>query len=155
MLGPGGEDGGGEAHRSRGAGGVGGRLLERRAAGELRSADVRAAAASLGIGERTLWGWLSAGAEAPRRKARARYEITQADRDGYAKWRGNVAALHRERLAARGEHGVPSLRRLQEAFARDMTPAERAAAVEGIEGQRRHQVYLRWGSGPAQRAVGI
>jgi putative transposase len=120
-----------------------GRLLERRAAGQLCSADVRAAAASLGIGERTLWGWLSHGAEPPRRKARARYEITEADRDGYAKWRGNVAALHRERLAA-GERGVPSLRRLQEAFARDMTPAERAAAVEGVEGQRRHQVYLRW-----------
>jgi putative transposase len=119
-----------------------GRLLERRAAGQLCSADVRAAAASLGIGERTLWGWLSHGAEPPRRKARARYEITEADRDGYAKWRGNVAALHRERLAA-GERGVPSLRRLQEAFARDMTPAERAAAVEGVEGQRRHQVYLR------------
>jgi len=119
------------------------RLLERRAAGELRSADVRAAAASVGISERTLWGWLSTGNEAPRRKARARYEITQADRDGYAKWRGNVAAWHRERLAS-GEPGVPSLRRLQEAFARDLTPAERGAAVEGIEGQRRHQVYLRW-----------
>lgn len=120
-----------------------GRLRQRRAAGELRSADVRAAAASLGIGERTLWGWLNDGAEAVRRKARVRYEITQADRDGYAKWRGNVAALHRERLAS-GEQGVPSLRRLQEAFARDLTPAERAAAVEGVEGQRRHQVYLRW-----------
>ncbi|MCA1835218.1 MAG: hypothetical protein LC721_02295 [Actinobacteria bacterium] len=120
-----------------------GRLLERRAAEQLRSADVRAAAASLGIGERTLWGWLSKGGEQPRRKVRARYEITETNCDGYAKWRGNVAAWHRERLAD-GEQGVPSLRRLQEAFARDVTPAERAAAVDGVEGRRRHQVYLRW-----------
>jgi putative transposase len=58
-------------------------------------------------------------------------------------WRGNIAALRQARLAA-GEQGVPALRTLQEAFARDLTPGQRAAAVEGVEGRRRHEVYLRW-----------
>ncbi len=30
------------------------------------------------------------------------------------------------------------------AFTRDLTPGERAAVVDGTEGRRRHQVYLRW-----------
>jgi putative transposase len=118
-----------------------GRLRERRAAGDLHTGDVRQAAAGLGITERTLWAWL-ADERWSGRKPRARYEITEADRDAYAKWRGNIAAIHRERVAA-GEV-VPSLRRLQEAFARDMSPGERAAAVDGVEGRRRHEVYLRW-----------
>jgi len=39
---------------------------------------------------------------------------------------------------------VPPLRTLQRAFAGQLTAAERAAAVEGAEGRRRHEVYLRW-----------
>jgi putative transposase len=56
-------------------------------------------------------------------------------------WRGNVAALWRDRIK-RGEPVSP-LRTLQRAFAEQMSPGERAAAVEGAEGRRRHQVYLR------------
>jgi putative transposase len=120
------------------------RLRERKAVGALRSADVQAAAAALAVSERTVWRWI-AGDEPARteRRPRARYEITEADRDGYADRRGNIAALRRARLAA-GEQGVPALQTLQEAFARDLTPAERAAVVEGVEGWRRHEVYLRW-----------
>lgn len=118
-------------------------LRERRAAGGLTSAEVRQAAARLGIGERTVWGWLADGACASGRHPRVRYEITDADRAAYFAWRGNVAALYRVRVAA-GEQGLPSLRRLQAAFTRDLTPAQRAAAVDGIDGQRRHEVYLRW-----------
>ncbi|SFO44386.1 putative transposase [Pseudonocardia ammonioxydans] len=119
------------------------RLQEMRAAGELTSAQVRQAAAEVGIGERTLWRWLGAvGPPPPRRARRGRYEITEVDRDAYAAWRGNVAAVHRELHA--GTADGPSLRRLQYAFARDLTPAERAAAVDGVEGRRRHEVYLRW-----------
>jgi putative transposase len=39
---------------------------------------------------------------------------------------------------------VPALRTFQAAIARELTPMERAAAAEGREGQRRHQVYVRW-----------
>jgi putative transposase len=41
---------------------------------------------------------------------------------------------------------VPPLRTLQRAFAQQMSPGERAAVVEGVEGRRRHEVYLRWES---------
>lgn len=126
------------------------RLRARRAAGELTSAQVREAAAGVGVGERTVWGWLAADPGRLVRRRRARYEITEADRDGYADWRGNVAAVHRELHA--GRVGAPSLRRLQEAFARDLTPGERAAAREGVEGRRRHEVYLRWAP-PARNAL--
>jgi putative transposase len=119
------------------------RLREQRMTGGLRSADVRAIAAQLGIGERTVWRWLATSMDSPRRRRRRdRYQITEADRDAYADWRGNVAAVHRALHA--GSPEGPSLRRLQVAFARDLTPGERAAAVEGSEGRRRHEVYLRW-----------
>lgn len=114
-------------------------LRERRAAGELTSAHVRQAAAEIGIGQRTLWGWLAADPARLTPRPRARYEITEADRDAYAAWRGNVAAVHRELHA--GSLDGPSLRWLQKAFARDLTPAERAAARDGVDGRRRHEVY--------------
>jgi len=116
------------------------RLREQRAGGGPTSAQVREAAAALGVGERTVWRWL--GAETLSRRPRARYEPTEADRDAYWAWRGNVAAVRRERVAAGVE--MPSLRCLQAAFARVVTPGERGAVVEGVEGRRRHEVYLRW-----------
>lgn len=36
------------------------------------------------------------------------------------------------------------MRTLQRAFDRELTPGERAAVVDGVEGRRRHEVYLRW-----------
>jgi putative transposase len=33
---------------------------------------------------------------------------------------------------------------LQRAFATQLTPGQRAAARDGVEGRRRHEVYLRW-----------
>ena len=71
------------------------RLREQRMTGELRSADVRAIAAQLGIGECTVWRWLATPVDSPRRRRRDRYQITEADRDAYADWRGNIAAVHR------------------------------------------------------------
>lgn len=82
-------------------------------------------------------------------RPRRGYQLSEADRDAYLDWRGNVAALWRDRVA-RGE-SVPPLWTLQRAFAKQMSPGERAAAVEGVEGRRRHQVYLRWES-PARNA---
>jgi hypothetical protein len=60
------------------------RLRERKAVGALGSAEVRAAAAALAVSERTVWRWI-AGDEQARtgRRRRARYEITETDRDDY------------------------------------------------------------------------
>jgi putative transposase len=100
----------------------------------------------LGVSERTVWRSLAdenlAVEKASTRSSVRRYLLTEADRDAYLDWRGNVAALWRDRVA-RGE-SVPPLRTLQRAFAEQLTPAERAAAVDGVEGRRRHEVYLRW-----------
>lgn len=118
------------------------RLQEQRTVGTLTRAAVRRAAVGVGVAERTVWGWLAVEPGALVRRPRARYEITEADRDAFAQWHGNVAAVHRALHA--GQVGAPSLRRLQEAFVRDLSSGERAAAVEGVEGRRRHEVYLRW-----------
>ncbi|MGH3097704.1 MAG: Mu transposase C-terminal domain-containing protein [Streptosporangiales bacterium] len=117
------------------------RLRAERDAGKLTSARVRQAAALVGAGERSVWRWLTAD-DVQRRPRRERYELTQDDITVYYDWRGNVAAVHRALHA--DQLGGPSLRSLQEAFARDLTPGERAAAVDGVEGRRRHEVYLRW-----------
>ncbi len=121
------------------------RLRDQRGGRGLTSAKVREAAAAMGVTEGAVWGWLASGQEAP--SSRGRYEVTQADRDAYWAWRGNVAAVRRERLAAGAT--MPSLRTLHGAFARAMTPAERAAVADGVEGRRRHEVYLRWAPEPA------
>lgn len=62
--------------------------------------------------------------------------LSQAELDDYAAWRGNVAAMRRA-LIARGKADVPLLRTLQRAFARELSPAQRAGAAEGVEGWRR------------------
>ena len=118
------------------------RLREQRAAGTLNAAQVRGAAAGVGVAERTVWAWLAQDPGDPGRRPRTHYVITEADRDAYADNSGNIAAVHRALHA--GRPGSPSLRRLQEAFVRDLRPGERAALVEGAEGRRRHEVYLRW-----------
>ena len=121
------------------------RLSEQRAGSGPTSASVRDAAAAIGVTERSVWGWLAS--ETLSRRPRARYEVTEADRDAYWAWRGNVAAVRRERVAAGAR--MPSVQTLYTAFARALTPAERAAAADGVEGRRRHEVYLRWA--PAAR----
>lgn len=126
------------------------RLRDRQDAGELTGAVVRTAASELGVDARTVWRWLAAPATATRRPRTGRYEITEDDREAYEEWRGNVAAVYRDRHA--GRPGSPSLRRLQVAFRRDLTPGERAAARDGVDGQRGHQVYLRWAP-PARNAL--
>lgn len=131
------------------------RLREKRATGATISADVRRVAAGLLVAESTVWRWLATSTDTapsddtggedqqPERPVRAGYVLTDADRDGYLDWCGNIAAMRRARIAA-GERDVPPLRTLQRAFARQLTASERAAAVDGVEGRRRHEVYLRW-----------
>lgn len=118
------------------------RLRRQRAEGQVSSADVRAVAVALVVSERTVWRWLTGPDVTAAGTERARYELTEADRDDYADWRGNITGLWRARQA-RGEQ-VPPLRTLQRAFARELTASERAAVVDGVEGRRRHEVYLRW-----------
>ena len=115
-----------------------------RRAGRLTGSDVRAAAEALAVSDRTVWRWLTREVDEAggQRALRGCYELTEADRDGYADWNGNVAALHRDRVG-KGE-AVVSLRTLQRAFARELTPGERAAVADGVAGRRRHEVYLRW-----------
>lgn len=105
----------------------------------LLSQRVRQAAEGAGVSERTLWRWLRDGA--PAEHPGGGYQLTDADLDEYVSHRGNMAAVWRA-LHANGDG--PSLRTLQRAFDRDLRPGERAAVVEGAEGRRRHQVYLRW-----------
>jgi len=120
------------------------RLREKKASGAAITADVRRAATGLSVSERTVWGWLGRDERGEEGEpSRRHYELTEADLDEYAAWRGNVAAVRRVRLEA-GDQDMPPLRTLQRAFAAQLTPGQRAAVVDGTEGWRRHQVYLRW-----------
>lgn len=117
------------------------RLMQKRAIGGSITSEVRRAADGLLVAPSTVWRWLATDSGGGRK--RKRYEITEADRDAYVDRRGNIAAAHRDRLGS-VDGRVPPLRTLQRAFARDLTPAERAAAVDGVDGRRRHEIYLRW-----------
>jgi putative transposase len=142
------------------------RLGQLRAAGQLTAGHVRLAAAGLGVTERTVWRWLRLpGGQRDAPAARARYQLSQADREAYARYRGNVAAVHRARQAVLaspdapvvlaagvpvpaslrdGWRGAPpvAIRTLQQAFRRELTAAEAAAWAEGKAGQRAAGVYL-------------
>ena len=134
--------------------------------GELTAAHVRLAASGLGVRERTVWRWLRLAAGQPGAPAgRVPYQLSEADREAYARYRGNVAAVHRAREAVLASPdapvvlaaGVPvpaslregwrgaqpvAIRTLQKAFRRELTAAEAAAWAEGEEGQRAAGVYL-------------
>lgn len=145
------------------------RLRQLRDDGALSSSHVRVVAASMGVSERTVWRWLST---PPRtmQQARSSYRLTDIDREAFAFFRGNVAALARARRAvvdgvgqtaganvpdflAEGWRGARpvALRTLQRAFAAALTPAERAAWRVGESGERAAQVYLRRTDAPRGR----
>jgi hypothetical protein len=120
-----------------------GELAARRARGELSPGEVRAAAASVGIGKRTLWRWIAAGRPPTRhRSSPRRFMLTPELRDAYLRLGGNVAAVWRE--ARDGGCEPPPLRTLQVAFARELSPAERASARRGEAGRREHGLHLRY-----------
>jgi len=126
-------------------------LVAEREHGELRSARVRDVAASFGVGERTVWRWVAAGAPAARgRPSPRRVELDDELRDAYARLSGNVAAVRREQRDL-GREVVP-LRTLQAVFARELRPAERASAKRGEAGRREHGLYLRY-EAPHRNAV--
>ncbi|NEB59736.1 DDE-type integrase/transposase/recombinase [Streptomyces sp. SID8111] len=146
------------------------RLEELRADGVLTAAHVRTVARSTGVSERTVWRWLSPPAARPARQPRAHYVLSETDREAFAFYRGNTAALHRARQAVLAGDGttagapVPeflaegwagarpvTLRTLQRAFAAELTPAERAAWRTGESGRRAAAVYLRRPDAPRGR----
>lgn len=126
-------------------------LVARRRRGELRPGDMREAAARAGVGERTLWRWIAVGRPLTRgRPSSQRLELTPELRDAYLRLGGNVAAVWREAREHGGE--APPLRTLQAAFARELSPAERASARRGEAGRREHGLYLRY-EAPYRNAV--
>ena len=83
------------------------RLGELRDNGELTTEHVRLAASGLGVRERTVWRWLRLPADQPGTPAgRGRYQLSEADREAYARYRGNVAAVHRARAAVLASPGA-------------------------------------------------
>jgi putative transposase len=117
------------------------RKLERH--GRLTGWEIRSAARALDISERTVRRWLQADlTDLVARPGPRPYQLTEADRDALADWRGSVAAAWRAQRAAGAP--LPALRTFQQAVRRQLLPAQRAALADGVEGRRRHAVYLRW-----------
>ena len=124
------------------------RLAGLRAAGSLTTEHVRLAAKGLGVDERTVWRWLARdGQDRPQRPEL--YQLSQADREAYAHFRGSVTAVARARSAVVSGRtqaaGVPvpdllvtgwaqarpvALRTLQRAFAGQLTPADPPRAFQ-------------------------
>lgn len=107
--------------------------------GALPEAAVREAAAALGCSTRSVRRWIAVGIPTARE---SRSLIDEELHSSYARWHGNVAAVRREFVHAGRE--MPGLRTLQRAFARELRPAERAAARSGESGIRAHGLYVRW-----------
>jgi putative transposase len=136
------------------------RLVELRDAGTLTAEHVRLAASGHGVDERTVRRWL-ARTEQARPTRPELYRLTETDRAAYAYYRGNVAAIERARAAvlagqaaaagvpvpqflAEGWAGAAEVtgRTLRRAYARELTPAERAYWASGEAGRRAADVYL-------------
>jgi putative transposase len=116
------------------------RLVALRAAGRLQSNAVRAAAASLGVGERSVWRWLATGTYEPGK--RSGWQTTPAAIEALYRPGGRPIAAWRL-MRDEGEW-VPSRTVFCDALKRDLSPAERAYARHGEDGRRRYSVYRRW-----------
>ena len=117
-------------------------LIDLRRRGLLSSAHVLAVATELGAGERTVWRWLQTGTLKERSVAKGwhRFDLTEEDVADLAYHFGNVAAWHRERVAA-GE-GTVSLSTLRRAVDRRLSPGERAGLAKGERALRNYDTYL-------------
>ena len=116
------------------------RLLALRAAGRLTGDVVRAAAESLGVGERSLWRWLAAGEYEPGK--RSGWQTSPIAIEALYRAGGRLTAAWR--LLREDGVDVPSLPTFCRAIERDVSPAERAYARHGEDGRRRYSVYRRW-----------
>ncbi|MDP9074667.1 MAG: Mu transposase C-terminal domain-containing protein [Actinomycetota bacterium] len=116
------------------------RITAAQAAGAAVSPLVSSAAQALGVAPRTVWRWLQQGL--PGQFPSKAWEPSEDDVDCYVRWKGNAASAWRERKGASAD--VPALRTFQDGIARRLGPGDRAVLRDGVEGRRRHQVYLRW-----------
>jgi putative transposase len=115
-------------------------LLERRSVhGPLPNAVVGQAAGALGVSTSTLRRWLAK--RTPKPAQRDRWVPDDEDLLRYFECKGNVAGVFRLRKAVGLES--PTLRQLQRAFDKALSPAERAFAKDREAGYRRYSVYLR------------
>ena len=124
------------------------RLLELDGQGELRTEQIRSAAAAMGVSTHTLRRWLRQGRGGEglaRRTRQDRFEITDELRARLAFWRGNVKAVHRELVTAAETGGPPAPSRatLQRAVERDVLPGDRAGLAGGEHARRAYDVFLK------------
>jgi putative transposase len=115
------------------------RLLTARAAGSVSNAAVGQTAEACGVSERTIRRWLQRG-QIPQRASWA-WTPTARTTDLLERWRGNVAAVHRQ-LVEEGER-VPSRRTVARALERELRPVEREHPRRGVAAVRDRSVYLR------------
>jgi putative transposase len=117
------------------------RLQALRESEEFRSHHVRLVADSLGVLDRTVWRWLQVAAAERRstRRQRAQLEATEQDVVDLAYHRGNVSAFHRAR---RKEGPTPGIGAWRRAFARALSPGQRAGLASGERARRDLDTYL-------------
>ena len=110
--------------------------------GLLTKAKVRQVAAELGVGERTVWRWVSNAAQPDQNGGghRDRFEVTPEDITEFAYWHGNVAAYRRALLDR--DPAAPSLATVWRAFQRALTPGQLAGLAHGEEARREFDTYL-------------
>ena len=105
------------------------RLTALREAGDPSPDHVRLAAEGLGVSERTVRRWMEPGAQpGPSRPGTAPYLLSETDREAFAYFRGNIAAVHRARAAAvaglESAAGVPIPAFLREGWSGAKQPRE-------------------------------
>ncbi len=124
------------------------RLLVLRGEGRLTAAEAQLAAAGLGVSLRTVWRWLEQAQESDQpgwlEPVRERFEVGDELRERLAYWRGNIAAVHRELVAAAAAGGpeAPSRQTMQRAVQRDVLRGDRAGLRAGELARRAHDVFL-------------
>ncbi len=125
------------------------RLLVLRGEGRLTAAEAQLVAAGLGVSLRTVWRWLEEAQESDqasglKASVRERFEVGDELRERLAYWRGNIAAVHRELVAAAAAGGpqAPSRQTLQRAVQRDVLRGDRAGLRAGELARREHDVFL-------------
>lgn len=112
-------------------------LTQLRDQGRPISAHVNRLAVNLGVTSRTVWRWLGNAPKPPTVGGHSRCEATDTDIDDLAYHGGNIAALHRARPA-----GGPSEQTLRRAFARALSPGQRAGMKGGEPARRLYDTYL-------------
>ncbi|MBP0458978.1 Mu transposase C-terminal domain-containing protein [Streptomyces montanisoli] len=114
--------------------------------GNLNTAHVTLAAATLGCSPRTVWRWIArARATGETTTTRAKFTITPEIRQLLALWGGNASAVHRELVQHCKQDPqlpkAPSLATLHRALRRDLTAGYRAGLARGEAARRAFDVY--------------